>query len=623
MEKEKEISEKVENQQDTSKANPKAGNDAVNAKGHEVEEHHDEDDSGSDEGHDEATDYSHYTKEQLFESLQAILTKGDLSPKADKDVRDIKEAFDHIRESEKAAALEKFKREGGDEADFDFHEEQINHKIDAAIKTFRDRKFKLNKEKEKEREQNLVAKNELLERLRALVDDEESTASMGALKEIQKQWKEIGPVPSQYNKSLWASYNALIDRFYDKRSIYFELKELDLRKNLEAKLELCERAEKLADVENVKDAIKELNELHEEFKHIGPVPKEEQEGVWQRFKAASDKIYERRKSYVDHIKTELQANMVAKREIAERTQEFAQFNSDRISDWNKKTKELGEIQKQWESIGGMPKESGKEINKYFWSAFKAFYNNKNQFFKRLEEHRVENLEKKQELVKKAEEMKESTDWERTAEEYKRLQLEWKNIGPVPEKYKDEIYAQFKAACDYFFDQRRSKNSEVEKEYQENLKKKEEICEQIEKMADAKTTDVEKLEELQHEFSQIGFVPKNKIKTIQKRYSAAIEKFVEQAKDLDKEERTKLKVSAEINQLKAEPRGNQKIYKKEGAIRKKITSLENDIALWKNNLEFFSSSKTADKLRDEFNKKIENASKEIEELKDELRVIRSL
>jgi hypothetical protein len=623
MEKEKEISEKVENQNSTSSPEDmdvkKSDNEVVEENEHHTEEAHEDDDHDHDH---QAVDYSNYSKSQLVEALNGLLNNPDLI-KAEKDFRAIKEVFDHIKEAERAEAHKKFIKEGGAEEDFDFHEEPVNLKIDAAIKAFRDKKAKFNKDREKEREENLVKKNHVLEKLRALVDDEESGASMGALKEIQKEWKSVGQVPSQYNKNLWASYNALIDRFYDKRSIYFELKELDLRKNLEAKLEICERAEKLHRIENVKDAIKELNELHEEFKHLGPVPKDEQENVWQRFKTASDKVYERRKSYVDTIKTELQGNMVSKRQLAEKTQEFAQFDSEKISDWNKKTKDLAEIQQKWELIGGMPKEAGKEINKYFWSAFKAFYNNKNNFFKKLEEKRVDNLHKKQELVKRAKELMESSDWESTAEEYKKLQGDWKNIGPVPERYKDSIYAEFKQACDYFFDRRRSINNEVEKGYQENLKMKEDICEKIEKLADEKSIDTDQLEQLQYEFSQIGFVPKNKIKTIQKRYSSAIAKFVEQAKGLDQDERTKLKVAAEINQLKGEPRGNQKIYKKEAVIRKRISSLENDISIWKNNLEFFANSKTADKLKVEFNKKIEEANKEISELKEQLNVIRSM
>ena len=337
------------------------------------------------------------SKEELVKSAEKLINHEN-PRKADGMLRQIRHFYDEIYETERKEALEKFRNEGGTEDDFDYRGDDLDERIRVASQAIRERKDKFTSDLEKNKEQNLAAKNEVLEKLRKLVDSEETNTSIGALKEIQNEWRAIGPVPGQYVKSLWANYSALIDRFYDQRSIYFELKELDRKKNLEAKLELCERAEKLEQYENLKDAIKELNELHEEFKHIGPVPREEQEAVWKRFKSASDRVYERRKEFVENLKEHLQENLEAKNKLGEEVQEFVTFDSDKISEWNARTKEILALQKKWETIGGLPREKAKATNKKFWSAFKKFFNNKSAFFKRLEGQRDENLKLKEKLL---------------------------------------------------------------------------------------------------------------------------------------------------------------------------------------------------------------------------------
>lgn len=414
-----------------------------------------------------------------------------------------------------------------------------------------------------------------------------------------------------------------MDRFYDNRSIYFELKELDRRKNLEAKLELCERAEKLNEESNIKLAMKELNELHEEFRHIGPVPKEEQEPLWQRFKSASDALYDKRRVFIDKLKEDFNENLKVKKQLGDEAQAFLTFDSDRINDWNAKTKEILELQKKWEAVGGLPREKAREINKHFWGGFKGFFSNKNAFFKKLEGQRSENLAKKEALVEKAEALKDNKDWDATAEELKKLQQEWKEIGPVPEKQRNVIFAKFKKACDHFFEQKRAKNKEVNQEFEENLKNKEAICESIETLAKEKSSDLDKLETLFDQYQEIGFVPRNAIRTIQNRFNEAVDKFLENAEKLSEEEKHDIKLTIKFSKLKNSPNSSRKLHHKEGEIRKHITNLENDIATWRNNLEFFANSKTADKLKDDFNVKIKKAKAELKELKDQLQILRNI
>src|SRR5690606_29752494 len=363
---------------------------------------------------------------------------------------------------------------GGAEEDFEYKDDELDIAFDAHVRLIRDRRTKQLREEEDRKAENLRIKQELLEKLRELVDSQDMNKQFERFKELQKEWKAVGPVPGPHAKTIWANYHALVDRFYDNQSIYFELKELDRKKNLEAKLELCARAEKLAEVEIIKDAIRELNELHHEFKHIGPVPKDDKEAVWQRFKAASDAVYARRDAYLQNLQQELQVNLGNKASLSDAVQEFVNFQSDRIKEWNQKTKEILEIQKQWEVIGGLPRAKAKEVNKKFWSAFKTFFNNKNAFFKKLDEERENNLQLKNELVKRAHELKESNEWDRTSNELKNIQMKWKEIGPVPEKFREKVFKEFKEACDYFFEQKRMQHGKMEDEQAENLRQKEEI-----------------------------------------------------------------------------------------------------------------------------------------------------
>ncbi|MEP3387428.1 MAG: DUF349 domain-containing protein [Reichenbachiella sp.] len=576
-------------------------------------------DTKEEEEVEEEVDYSTFSKEQLTTAL-ADLSSQDDGYKKGKKISDIKKAYDEIFQAERAEALKKFEADGGSKDDFQYKLDEFSIKFEAYFKILREKKSKNAKEQEKQKERNLELKNALLERLRAFVDDDENTSSINALKKMQEEWKAIGPVHHQHNRTLWANYNALMDRYYDHRSIYFELKELDRKKNLEAKLELCKQAESLDALENLNEAIKRLNELHEEYKHIGPIPKEVQEETWQRFKAASDLVYAKRKDYVSHLKEELGENYEKKVKIAEKIAAYSNFTSDSIGEWNSKTKELLAIQKEWEAVGAMPKDQAKSVNKKFWGDFKSFFHNKSAFFKTLDSQREDNLKKKQELVDKAIELQTSEDWNETANAYKSLQKEWKEIGPVPGKEREKIYKKFKAACDEFFNKKRGHNKEMESSYDDNLKKKEDICASLEALAGAEDLHPEQVYELQDAFNAIGFVPKKTIKAIQNRYQEALNKVIAQAKDFDEEELAELKSLVRINKIKSGPHGDHKLQRKEHSIKRKIQTLEKDVSTWKNNLSFFASSKTANEMLKDFEEKIKKAEVELEELKEELKLI---
>lgn len=574
------------------------------------------------EDEQEQVDYSHFTKAQ-FVALVKDLTKETDQRKVDRILREVKPLFDELRERERTTALNRFILDGGTTDDFAYKADELTQEFEAAFKQIKERRSQLLRGQEEQKSENFRKKTELLEKLRVLTDTQDSGNQFNAFKDLQREWRNTGPVPGTQARTLWANYHALVDRFYDNQSIYFELKELDRKKNLEAKLELCARAEKLSGVEKIKDAIRELNELHHEFKHLGPVPAEDKESVWQRFKAASDAVYARRDEFLKVLQQELAANFDLKNKLCEEVAAYTVFQSDRIKEWNQKTKEVLELQKKWETVGGLPRSKSKDINKRFWSAFKTFFSNKNVFFKRLDEERDQNLKRKNELVQRAMELKESNDWDKASNELKNLQQQWKDIGPVPEKFREKVYHEFKTACDYFFEQKRNQQGKQENEQVENLKAKESICAELEKHIAEQTATPELLKALETQFNQIGFVPRKDINAIRNRYHAAVEKFTNSIQGLSEEEKGKLLLESQLMDLKNDPMAGQKLYQKEQAIRKKITKVENDIAVWRNNLEFFGRSKNADKYKDEFNEKINAATDSLKQLKQQLKLLRTV
>jgi hypothetical protein len=582
---------------------------------HHVEDHHDEEDS-------DHPDYSQFTKAQLVEIVKELTKEPDLK-KADRVLREVKPVMEELREKERTSALNRFILDGGTPDGFEYKADDLDAAFDQFAKAVRDRRQQHLKNQDDVKSDNLKKKLDILEKLREITDSQEVTNQFDQFKELQKEWKTIGAVPATQARTLWANYHALVDRFYDNQSIYWELKELDRKRNLEAKIELCVRAEKLIEVTKIKDAIRELNELHHEFKHVGPVPMEEKEAVWQRFKAASDAVYGRRDEFLKNLQQELSVNVDQKEALCEEVKAYVEFQSDRIKEWNQKTKEILELQKKWEALGGLPRNKAKEINKKFWTAFKSFFSNKNTFFKKLDSEREQNLEKKQQIIQQAVALKESTDWEATSNELKKLQQQWKDIGPVPEKMRQKLFDEFKQACDYFFEQRRNQQGKRDSEQEDNLKAKEALCELLEKHAEEKTATSELLKELESKFNEIGFVPRKNINDIRARYHKAVEGFVNAIDGVTEDEKGKLMLENQLQDLKNDPMADQKIYHKEQVIRKKISKVENDLAIWRNNLEFFARAKNGEKVREEFNAKIQEASDHLQQLKQQIKLLRTV
>ncbi|MCE7064878.1 DUF349 domain-containing protein [Dyadobacter sp. CY326] len=586
-------------------------------------------------------DYSQLSKEQLVNILENELAaingegaKPAALKKAESVAREIRPVLDSIKQREKEAALAAFVAENGGEEGFEYKYDAETQKIDSLSREIRGLKNSFYQGQEKEKEKNFNVKTALLQRLRTLLEDEGSKetdatglkSSWEEFKKIQDEWKQAGNIASPHNGTLWATYNALIDRYFSNRNIYFELKELDRRRNAELKAELCEKVEELGkSLENrpmTRELLNEANHIFEDYKHLGPAPKEDQEKLWQRFKVALDVLYDAQRGQFAEQKKSMQENYEQKLKIYESITPFTTYNSGSIKEWNAKTKEIMAFQDQWVALKGiMPREEGKELSKKFWAALKTFFNNKGEFFRQLESKREQNLELKNQLCAEAEAILETgEDSPATTQKIIELQKRWKGIGQVPEKFKDTIYDRFKKSCDAYFDQKRAKNKEVEEEFENNLKRKVDLIERIEAAANNKDeSTLNLLSAFKSEWSSIGFVPKKDMQAIQKRYIAAINTYVSAIGQLSNKEKEQAVLESEV-ELVRDGENSRGLYRKESDIRRKITQLENDIALWQNNIEFFAKSKTSDRLKAEFDRKINSALSQLNELKHQLSII---
>ena len=497
-------------------------------------------------------------------------------------------------------------------------------KIEKGLEKAEDKKEKTENESESHEvnpAKQLKKKKEIIRVLRELVNGVENKDTFNNVKDLQNAWKDIGNLNNSKDKSLWTTYNALLDRFYDNRSIYFELKDLDRKKNLELKNAICEKAEKLVDNSNIMRAVSSLNELHAEFKHIGPVDRDKQEDIWNRLKNASDEVYKKKKDFISNIKESLNENLEKKSKLLDEINKIKNFKSDKFKEWNNKTKDVLSLKDKWNSIGGVPKSSTRNISKEFWNSFKEFFSNKSKFFKKIDDSFKANLDLKKALVDKVNELKSSDDWENTSKEIQSLQQEWKKIGKVPMKEKDSIFKEFKDACDFFYERMRVEDKDTIKMYEDNLEKKLSTCEAIEKLLDNKEFDQDEFFKLQVKFLEIGHVPKDKVETVKEKFKKTIDVVVEKSSSLmNKDDFDKFKFIIELNSLAKNPYSKNKIIKKKSDLIKKINAIQSEIKNLKNNIYYLKESVAAENLKKEYMEKINNSDKEIESLKLQLNLI---
>lgn len=586
----------------------------------------------------QAVDYSQLDKKDfvdLLENQLAAAKSENAKPadfkRTDELLKEVKVFFDQIKKTDREEAEQKYLAENGSDDGFDYKPDELTQHFESLYRQIKDVKNHYFQDLEKSKDKNFALKTQLLQRLRELVDADESNAknpgtSWQEFTKIQDEWKAAGNIASPHNSTLWATFHALIDRYYSNRNIYYELKELDRKKNLQLKSELVDKVEALAkSLEGnvlTRAILEEANVHFDEYKHIGPGPKAEQEVLWQRMKVALDAIHDARRAQTEEQKQVLAQNYEIKSKIYETLVPFTAFTSSSINEWNEKTKEVVALQDQWVNAKGqMLREEGRELSKKFWATLKTFFHNKGEFFRQLEAKREQNLKLKTELCEAVEAILESEeDSASNTDKVIGFQKQWKQIGQVPEKFKDSIFDRFKKACDAYFERKRAKNSEVEREFVENLTKKQAVCEKIENAVKAGDTNLKDLSAFKSEWSSIGFVPKKDMQAINKRYIDAVNAYVSTVGKLSSREREQVILENEVA-MATDGDSVRNLQRKETDIRRRMTQIENDLTIWQNNIEFFGRSKNGEKVRTEFEKKIITAQKQLADLKHQLKIVR--
>ena len=460
-------------------------------------------------------------------------------------------------------------------------------------------------ELEKNKEENYQAKLAVIEDLKALVEaSEDLNQTFPRFREIQNRWRAIGPVPQPRVKDLYDTYQHYVEKFYDYVKINKEFRDLDFKKNLEAKEALCEKAESLAEEEDVVGAFRTLQKLHEQWKELGPVSKEFRESVWERFRAATAVINKKHQAFFESQKGSQKENLEAKTALCEKVEAIARTEVQDSTDWNALTKEIENIQKAWKKIGFASKKENQKVYDRFRAACDQFFARKREFYSDFKSQMQDNLSRKIELCEKAEALKDSTDWKKTSEDFIELQKQWKEIGPVSRKKSEQVWKRFRAACDAFFENRDKHFGNMNAEQNDNLQKKRELIEEIRAFeAEGREDAREALRTFQERWNAIGFVPFKEKARIQEAFRKAVgEKFGEFRETAGRYAgKTERAVRSERDRLV------QKFMKK-----------EQEIATWENNMGFFAASKNADALLEELNKKIDIARQELARLEEEIK-----
>jgi hypothetical protein len=560
-------------------------------------------------------DFSQYSKEELLNFLKELKIENNYQ-EANSILKNIRHQYDYLFEIEQQAALQKYIEDGSLAEDFKYRKDEISTAFDAAYASLKEKITTFFSGLEKQKHKNLEIKKQLLEQMRAIISSDESADSFQAFKKLQETWKATGQVPLADAKELWASYQALTDIFYNNRSVYFELKELDRRKNLSLKQEIVAKVEQLLAHTNIQTAFNEMRKLQDEFRHVGPVPKEDHEPIWTKLKVASDALHTKRQSFLEELTKIKEANYAIKVALIEKLKEHQDFVSEKIDEWKEKTNVVLAIQEEWKKVGQIPEDKLKELSKDFWALGKKFFSNKNAFFKKLDAKRQENYDKKALLCEKAEALKDSEDFAATSKALIQLQKEWAKVGQVPIKYKDSIYIRFKNACDSFFQQQRDIKTQAETALLDNLKAKEAYLIELEAKLKANIAETEEgLFNHVQKWEEFGFVPMDHKKMIQDKFRSALLAIIDKM-PLDVEAKEKLQLKIEVKQG-----GSKQVESLLKELQKKASIIKAEIEQYNNNMAFFANSPKASALKEQITAKITEAEVELKKLNDKLRILK--
>ncbi len=563
----------------------------------------------------------HLNRQELVELLEDAVKQDDINA-IRKKIALIKVTFLKLNKEEQHKKYEEYLASGQEKADFESTEDELEKRFNEAFTVYRDKRQVYLENQEELKHKNFEAKKIILEELKVLIDSEESLKkTYDEFKLLQDKWKEIGMVPKNEVNNLWQSYHFLVEKFFDKVKINKELRDLDLRKNLESKIELCEKTEELLLESSILKSFKQLQKYHQLWKETGPVPQDKKDEIWERFKNATDKINQRRREHYEKLQEVHESNLSAKNALSEKAEEILHIENNSIKDWQHSTEQITELLKVWKTIGPAPRKQNDEIWERFKSTLNAFFNGKKEYFQKIKDEQMHNYNLKLDLCVQAEALKTSNDWRKTTQELIRLQNDWRNIGPVPRKLSDKIWKRFRGACDEFFSSKSEYFTNIGKNENDNKQLKEDLIKKVEafEFGEDKTANLEILKGFQREWTVIGHVPIKDKERIQNEFRTVINKQLDKLK-ISKTEIQNINYRSRIEGMK-ETENPERLMSGERSqlmIRKK--KIEEEIKLWENNIGFFSNSKKSSQLKEEFERKIESAKEEVTALNDKIKLL---
>ena len=560
------------------------------------------------------------SKAEIIERLKEIVGNDENPTKEELD--HLKTSFYKLHIAEREAQQKAYLEAGGDPDKYILVPDEAEDVFKAEMGVIKERRAKLFLQQEAEKQENLEKKLNIIERIKNMASSpEEANKNYNEFKELQQQWKDIKNVPADKANELWRNYQLYVEQYYDQLNLNREAREYDFKKNLGIKNHLCEAAEKLAEEPDVISAFHQLQELHQQFREVGPVAKELRDEVWTRFKAASTIINKRHQQHFDELRAKEEDNLVKKTALCEKVEDIVKDEHKGANEWEKLTKEIIDLQAEWKKIGFAPQKMNVKIFERFRAACDDFFSKKAAFLKEMKQRYNENIAKKQSLIEKAEALMESTDWKVTTDKMIALQKEWKTIGAVPKKAGDELWSKFLEACNKFFEARNAANAGTRNEERTNLDKKKAIISQLKELVEGSVDDLqEKVKELVDEYAKIGHVPYKEKDKLYKQYHEVLDKLYD---DLHVTTAKRRLDNFKSNLKNVVKRGEDALDNERGRLMRRYEGLKQEINTYENNLGFLNaSSKKGNSLIDEMNRKVQRLKDDMELIKQKIKTIDS-
>ena len=567
---------------------------------------------------DETRKKTYKSKEEILRRATDIVAENETPDK--EEIDNLKTTFYKLHIAERDAEQKAYLENGGDPDAYQVMPDPVEEAFKAQMGVIKERRAKLFLEQEQEKQENLQKKLDIIEKIKAMATSpDEANKSYQAFKELQQQWKEIKAVPAEKANELWRNYQLYVEQFYDLLKLNNEAREYDFKKNLELKEKLCENAERLADEKDVISAFHQLQELHQEYREIGPVSKELREQIWARFKAASSVINKRHQQHFEEMRANEEDNLAKKTALCEKVEAIVAADNKGAADWEKRTREIIDIQAEWKTIGFAPQKMNVKIFERFRTACDVFFSRKADFFKAMKEKYAQNTERKKSLVEKAQQLSDSTDWKSTSDKLIALQKEWKTIGMVPRKLGDKLWNDFIAACNHFFEARNAAHAGTRGEERENLSKKKAVIAKLKEMMGTKPDNAaDTIKQLIEEYNAIGHVPFNEKDKLYAQFHDTVDKLY---KELNISVASQKLDDFKSNLKNLAKKGADVVDNERGRLMRRYEALRSEIQTYENNLGFLTAkSKKGNSLVDEMKRKVERLKDDMELVRQKIKAI---